>query len=119
MPSQPTPQTRWLGVLRALACCTLVAIATDSYAEEATPPAGQQIFKDQCARCHGKTGEGVADGYPDPLAGDKSVAELTKLSHETMPDDADDKCPAEDSAKVAAYIYDAFYSPDARVRNKP
>ena len=56
---------------------------------------------------------------PIPLAGDKSVAELTKLIHETMPDDADDKCPADDSAKVAAYIYDAFYSPDARMRNKP
>ncbi len=88
-------------------------------ADDAATPPGQQIFKDQCARCHGKSGEGVADGYPDPLAGDKSVAELTKLIHETMPDDADEKCSADDSAKVAAYIYDAFYSPDARVRNKP
>ena len=32
-----------------------------------------------------------------------------------MPDDTDEKCSAEDSAKVAAYIYDAFYSVDARV----
>ena len=55
----------------------------------------------------------MTDGYPDPLAGDKSVAELTKLIHETMPDDEDEKCSADDSAKVAAYIFDAFYSADA------
>src|SRR5258708_23634204 len=36
-----------------------------------------------------------------------------------MPDDADEKCSAEDSAKVADYIYNACYSSDARVRNKP
>ena len=60
----------------------------------------------------------MADERPDPLVGDKSVAELTKLIHETMPDDADDKCSADDSAKVAAYIFDAFYSPAAQNRGK-
>lgn len=80
---------------------------------------GEQVFHDQCARCHGKGGEGTPDNYPDPLAGDKSVAQLTNYIHESMPDDADEKCSAEDAAKVAAYIYDAFYSADARTRNKP
>jgi hypothetical protein len=103
----------------ALTICALGIHASTSRAADAPAPTGEHIFRDQCARCHGKSGEGVADGYPDPLAGDKSVAELTKLIHETMPDDADEKCSADDSAKVAAFIYDAFYSPDARVRNKP
>jgi cytochrome c553 len=90
--------------------------ATDAHAAATTGP---EIYADQCARCHGKSGEGTADNYPDPLAGDKSVPQLAKLIHETMPDDADTKCSAEDAEKVAAYIYDAFYSVDARVRNKP
>lgn len=85
----------------------------------AVEPTGEQVFRDQCARCHGASGEGTEDNYPDPLAGDKSVAQLTALIHETMPEDEETKCSAEDSAKVAAYIYDAFYSADAHVRNKP
>jgi cytochrome c553 len=80
---------------------------------------GEQIYRDQCVRCHGKSGEGTADNYPDPLAGDKSIPQLKALIHETMPNDVETKCSAEDSEKVAAYIYDAFYSADARVRNKP
>jgi cytochrome c553 len=80
---------------------------------------GEQVYSDQCARCHGKAGEGTNDNYPDPLVGDKSVAQLTGYIHESMPDNADEKCSSEDAAKVAAYIYDAFYSADARTRNKP
>jgi hypothetical protein len=117
MPVQPSPPTRWFGIFAALAICALGTSSSTSYAADALT--GEQIYRDQCARCHGKTGEGVADGYPDPLAGDKSVAELTKLIHESMPDDADEKCPSDDSAKVAAYIYDAFYSSAARTRNNP
>ena len=85
----------------------------------AAGPTGAQIFRDRCARCHGAAGEGTDDNYPDPLEGDKSVAQLTKVIHETMPDDQDKKTSAADAALVAAYIYDAFYSPEARVRNKP
>ena len=36
-----------------------------------------------------------------------------------MPQDSDEKCSPEDAHKVAAYIYDAFYSPEAQLRNKP
>ncbi len=104
------------GVIATLACCFAACPAPKSFASEST---GQQIYRNQCARCHGKSGEGTEDNYPDPLTGDKSVAQLTKLIHKTMPDDADNKCSADDAAKVAAYIYDAFYSADARIRNKP
>src|SRR3954468_8109915 len=104
-------------LLALAAALTLCIFSSSSQAADA--PAGEQIFKDQCARCHGKSGEGTDDNYPDPLEGDKSIAQLTKLIHETMPDDADKKTSADDSAKVADYIYNTFYSPDARVRNKP
>ncbi len=85
----------------------------------AATPNGEQIYRDQCARCHGALGEGTEDNYPDPLEGDKSIAQLTKFIHESMPDDLDKKVPADDAGKVAEYIYDTFYSPEARVRNKP
>ena len=80
---------------------------------------GAAIFRDQCARCHGPAGEGTEEFYPDRLAGDRSVEQLAALIAESMPEDADEKCPPEDARKVAAYIYDAFYSPDAQLRNKP
>jgi hypothetical protein len=103
--------------LSAAAAALLLSLqATCVTAAEKT---GEQIFSTECARCHGSHGEGTEDNYPDPLEGDKSVAQLTKLIHETMPDDADKKTPADEAAKVAQYIYDSFYSPEARVRNKP
>ncbi len=104
--------------LSALAVALILCLSA-SRAMSSDAATGETIFRDQCARCHGKSGEGTEDNYPDPLEGDKSVAQLTKLIHETMPDDADKKASPEDSAKVAEYIYDTFYSPEARVRNKP
>ena len=109
-------RNRLHGVVTVLLCATAFGAAPFAIAAEST---GEQIYRDQCARCHGNSGEGTEENHPDPLAGDKSIAQLAELIHETMPDDADAKCSAEDSAKVAAYIYDAFYSADARVRNKP
>jgi hypothetical protein len=108
-------------ILRDRLSALAVALTLCHFASSAiaATPTGEQIYKDQCARCHGKSGEGTEDNYPDPLEGDKSVAQLTKLIHETMPDDVDKKASPEDSAKVAQYIYDTFYSPEARVRNKP
>jgi cytochrome c553 len=79
---------------------------------------GEQIFQQQCASCHGMTGQGTADKYPKPLAGSRSVAQLARLISRTMPKDAPKKCTGEDARKVAAYIYDAFYSTAARARNK-
>jgi hypothetical protein len=108
-------------ILRDRLSALAIALTFCQFASSATAatPTGEQVFKDQCARCHGKSGEGTEDNYPDPLEGDKSVAQLNKLIHETMPDDLDKKASPEDSANVAQYIYDTFYSPEARVRNKP
>jgi cytochrome c553 len=96
-----------------LVCCSAASSAL------ADAPTGELLFRDGCARCHGAKGEGTDDNYPEPLEGDKSIAQLAKVIHETMPDDADEKASPEDAAMLADYIYNAFYSPEARVRNKP
>jgi cytochrome c553 len=80
---------------------------------------GEQIFVAQCARCHGPRGEGTENFYPEPLLGDRSIEQLAQVISETMPQDTDEKCSPEDARNVAAYIYDAFYSPHAQLRNKP
>jgi hypothetical protein len=81
--------------------------------------AGEQIYRKQCASCHGAKGEGTDDEYDRPLAGERSMAELTRFIAKTMPKNTDKKCTAEEAQKVAAYIYEAFYSKEAQARNKP
>src|SRR5437879_4960470 len=80
---------------------------------------GEQIFHELCARCHGTMGEGTKENYPYPLAGRRSVAQLARLIAKTMPEDDPGKCVGDDAEKVAAYIYQAFYSKDAQARNRP
>ena len=79
---------------------------------------GEQIYRRQCASCHGAVGEGTDDHYPRPLVGERSVAGLSRLIAKTMPEDAPGECVGEDADKVAAYIYDSFYSKGAQARNK-
>ncbi len=79
---------------------------------------GEQIFRQQCATCHGAAGEGTDDHYPLPLVGERSVASLARLIAKTMPEDAPGECVGEDAERVAAFIYDAFYSKAAQARNK-
>src|SRR5689334_12731179 len=71
--------------------------------------AGQKIYRQRCAACHGAKGEG-AKAYPKPLTGSRSVGELARFIAQTMPP-GPRKCPAPEAQKVAAYIYEAFYSP--------
>jgi mono/diheme cytochrome c family protein len=94
----------------------LLALANNARAADST---GAAIYQEQCARCHGAAGEGTPDNYPNPLVGDHSISQLAALIAESMPEDQEQKCPPADAQKVAAYIYDAFYSPEAQFRNKP
>lgn len=80
---------------------------------------GAKIYAERCASCHGAKGEGSPEGYADPLLGDRPLKDLSRLIDETMPDGEPETLGAEESAAVAAYIYDAFYSPDAQLRNAP
>ena len=75
---------------------------------------GKQIYERQCASCHGKNGEGVSDRYDDELSGELSLEKLTELVTETMPEENPDACVGEDARKVSRYIYDQFYSVEAR-----
>jgi len=79
---------------------------------------GEQIYRQQCATCHGTSGEGTDDHYPLPLVGNRSVARLARLIAKTMPEDAPGECVGEDAEKVAAFIYEAFYSKAAQARNQ-
>jgi mono/diheme cytochrome c family protein len=102
--------------LAALLIWTCALIAPMAAAQ--SKDSGAAIYKDQCARCHGAHGEG-AKKYPKPLIGDKSQPQLAALIARTMPDDDPETCTGDDAKNVAAYLYDAFYSPDAQARANP
>ncbi len=101
--------------LLAAALLSFVMLAGSVSAAQLT---GEQIYRKRCASCHGMKGEG-AKKYKKPLAGNKSSEQLAKLIAKTMPEDEPGTCTGPESEKVAAYIYDAFYSVAARERNKP
>ena len=75
---------------------------------------GEAIYRKLCIECHGEKGVGVDDKYKEPLYGDRSLASLTRRIDKTMPEDEAELCVGEDAAAVAAYIYEAFYSPQSR-----
>src|SRR5437867_613241 len=80
---------------------------------------GREIFRQLCAKCHGRNGEGVKGKYDDSLRGDWPIEKLSRYIDKNMPDDAPEKCVGQDAETVARYIYDAFYSREARLRNHP
>ena len=80
---------------------------------------GAKIYRDLCASCHGAQGQGVDDKYDEQLNGNRSVEALAKRIARTMPDDNVGACVGDDAKNVAAYIYDAFYSPHAQARLRP
>jgi hypothetical protein len=83
-----------------------------------TPPTGEQIYRQQCASCHGQAGEGTKK-YRKRLAGDRSIPQLTKAIGRTMPQDNPGSLSTAEAQRVAAYIHEAFYSVAARERNRP
>jgi hypothetical protein len=80
---------------------------------------GAVIYQKLCVDCHGPQGEGVAAEYNEPLTGERSLAALTKRIARTMPEDDPGVLVGDDAAQVAAYIYEAFYSPAAQARRNP
>lgn len=80
---------------------------------------GKEIYVRLCAECHGANGEGVADKHDETLYGNRPLSELVKIINDTMPEGQPEKCTGEDAEKVAAYIYETFYTAEARARNKP
>ncbi|MEQ1830670.1 MAG: cytochrome c, partial [Pirellula sp.] len=107
--------------LWVLFCCQ--SLSQDKTGETASEKSrferGAEIYKTMCASCHGQNGQGVSDVYADPLIGDASLGELSKLIHDTMPDGEPEKCVGADAEAVAAFVYEQFYGPAAQVRNRP
>ena len=85
----------------------------------AASASGEQIYRNQCVKCHGAKGTGVEDKYKDSLTGDWSVEKLTRYIAKTMPEDKPGSCTGDNAAKVAKYIHDAFYSRAAQARLRP
>lgn len=80
---------------------------------------GKKLYVDHCASCHGNQGEGVAGKYDETLYGDRSLAELTKIISETMPEEDPDKVVGDDAKQVTKYLYESFYTAEARAKNQP
>lgn len=80
---------------------------------------GAKIYQDQCLRCHGGKGEGVAGKHDETLYGEKSVEALARYITRTMPEDRDEKTRPDEAKAVAEYIHGAFYSKEARARMNP
>ncbi len=113
----PTPMARRV----CLAAGLFLALPATPRAVAADDPAvaaGAQIYRDKCASCHGAAGEGSKENKK-PLAGSKSVGQLSRVIEETMPEDDPGTCVGDEARLVAAYIHDAFYSRTAQARNKP
>jgi cytochrome c553 len=100
----------------------MVALGADrAWAENEAPPEhpGAKVYQQMCVDCHGKKGEGVAGKHDEPLVGNRSVTALAKYIARSMPEDKEGTCVGDDATDVAAYIFDAFYSPAAQARNNP
>jgi hypothetical protein len=93
-----------------------VVLAVTAGLASAEVRTGEQIYRKQCASCHGANGEG-AKAFPRPLAGDKPLPSLTKLIAKTMPEDDPGSLPAAEAEVVSRYVFDNFYSKEAQARN--
>lgn len=107
--------TRTMPRCTATPLLTMLLAVTPSMAAD---PPGPALYGKQCVKCHGPAGEGTKK-FPHTLAGPKTIAQLTKIVAETMPEDNPGSLSAQDAAAVSAYMFDAFYSPAAQARNNP
>jgi cytochrome c553 len=96
---------------------TFAGIMSAQAGRDKTPRTGEVVYRQQCASCHGAKGEGTKH-YQKPLVGNQSVNELARFISQSMPP-GPRKCSVPDSQKVAAFIYNSFYSPVAQARNRP
>ncbi|WP_425618953.1 DUF1592 domain-containing protein [Anatilimnocola sp. NA78] len=107
-----------LSASRFLTTSCLFAVLLCAAVVTAAPRTGEQVYKAQCASCHGEKGEGVKDQYAQPLVGDRSLMELTDLIEKTMPEGEPEAVNGEETQNVAKFVFDSFYSPIAQARNQ-
>ena len=90
-------------------------LTMSSVIERASATPGANIYAEKCAACHGNAGEGVKDRYDGALFGDETLEELAERITETMPEDDPEACVGDEARAVAKYIFEEFYSYDARL----
>lgn len=83
------------------------------------PHPGKVIYEKLCVECHGDKGQGVDGKYDEPLVGDRTLEALARKIERTMPEENVGACVGDDAKQVAAYIYEAFYSPEAQAITQP
>jgi mono/diheme cytochrome c family protein len=112
-----------MNLIRHVFLLVLLLTAASAFAASPARPNssahGEKVYRDECARCHGKQGEGVKKRYADALVGDWSLEKLSRYIAKSMPEDDPGSVSSADAEAVARYIYDAFYSREARARNHP
>jgi hypothetical protein len=85
----------------------------------AAPRVGEVVYREDCMRCHGPVGQGVAGKADEPLVGEKSIASLANYIVREMPENDPGSLSLADATASAEYIHKAFYSAEARARNHP
>jgi Protein of unknown function (DUF1592)/Protein of unknown function (DUF1588)/PA14 domain/Cytochrome C oxidase, cbb3-type, subunit III len=85
----------------------------------AAPRAGEVVYREDCMRCHGPVGQGVAGKADEPLVGEKSIAALAQYIAREMPESDPGSLSLADATASAEFIHHAFYSAEARARNHP
>lgn len=106
-------------LLQIAAAVCLFGFLTSEVAAAPKGLTGREIYRKQCARCHGGNGQGVPKVNEKALTGNRSLAELVKVINDTMPEEKPELCIGEDANRVAQYIYNTFYSARARNKNGP
>lgn len=112
-------ETRMAGGWRAVGMGVLLGFWLMAGAVHAAERSGRTIYRQECARCHGRNGEGVRGKYDDPLRGHLDIPHLARLIEKTMPDDDPGSCQGPDALAVARYVFETFYSPEAQARRNP
>jgi hypothetical protein len=118
------PLSRTIKVVAALVVVAVLAFAGrqgQRYYKKnmAAPRDGEVVYRDDCMRCHGPVGQGVAGKADEPLVGEKSIASLAKYIAREMPENDPGTLSMADATASAEYIHKAFYSAEARARNHP
>jgi mono/diheme cytochrome c family protein len=112
-------QALFPAVAFAVAAAFFASTDESHAAETKAEHPGAKIYREKCADCHGKNGEGAASKHDEPLAGQRNIPALAKYIAKSMPEDQEGTVVGKDADDVAAYIFDAFYSPAAQMRNSP
>ncbi len=118
------PLARNLKIVGVVAALGLVAVGVrqgQRYYKKnlAAPRTGEVVYREDCLRCHGAEGQGVAGKADEPLVGEKSVASLARYIAREMPENDPGTLSLADATASAEFIHQAFYSAEARARNHP